>query len=574
MNKLDTVIKALKKLGLDESVKAETWRKSIRLTGSVDQWEQKVKAGYAAARKGFKGVINDISVKGLKEEVIHTSSINDSRLDGLYFDVLIVGGGIIGCAAARELSRYNVSIALLEKEEDLAMQTSSRNDGMIHPGFASHKGTKKAHYNILGNRLYTQWSEELGFELKRPGSLILFSNKWEKLAAPLCTLRAKKNGVDGNYRYISRKQVFEMEPNVTDEQHGGFFLPSAGIISPYKASIAMAENAIENGAELFLNTYVSSFDMDENRIHAVNTNRGTVRCGALINCAGNFADTVAGFADDRFFTLHGRKGTECILDSNTGVLQKTILSMPNLFLRDRRTKGGGAVPCIEGNILLGPTAEEQPWKEDFSTDRATFKLLLNRLDLNKKLTNASVITYFSGIRPASWEEDFIIEPSETIRNLVHAAAIQSPGVASAPAIAIDVAKMAVDILSEEKKIDLRSDFNPRRNASYHRITTIEERADAVKKNPEYGNIICRCETISEQEIRDVLNGPIPVTSLDAIKRRIRAGAGRCHGGFCTPKVMEIISDHLSVSMLEITKKGGHSTVLVGETKDNKGGFLE
>lgn len=566
MKKLKKVNRALKKLKLNESVKAGCWRKSVRLTGIVDTWQQKVDAGSASAGKGFKGVVNDIAVRGLKDEKININRKVDAVLEDRYFDVLIIGGGITGCAAARELAGYDLSIALIEKENDLAMQTSSRNDGMIHPGFAPHPGTKKAYYCVLGNRMYTKWAEELGFELKRPGSLILFKSRIARLFVPLLKRRALINGVDGDYRYLSRKEVFKMEPNVTDRQQGGFFLPSAGIISPYQASIAMAENAVQNGAEVFLNTYAESFEMDGDEITSVNTTRGKIRCGAVINCAGNFADTVAGFGDDRFFSLHGRKGTECILDSNTGKTQRTILSMPGLLQGRSTTKGGGAVPCIEGNILLGPTAEEQPWKEDFSTDRSVFAGLLEKLELNRQLERSSVITYFSGIRPASWEEDFIVETSESVRNFVHAAAIQSPGVASAPAIASDVCALTVQLLSGKREVRRKKNYNPVRKAVYHRITGIEERAEKAEENPLYGNIICRCETISEQEIRDVLRGPIPVSSLDAVKRRIRSGAGRCHGGFCTPKVMEIISDELDVPIIKITKKGGNSVILTGETK--------
>ncbi|MBN2658622.1 MAG: NAD(P)/FAD-dependent oxidoreductase [Spirochaetales bacterium] len=566
MNKLKKVTKELAKLGLGGDVQASEFRKSVRLTGHVGSWDEKVAAGFAAANRGYKGVLNDITVEGVGEEKIYRYDPGDRDLEGRYFDVLIIGGGIIGCATARELARYDISIAILEKEEDLAMQTSSRNDGMIHPGFAAHPGSKKAHYNILGNRMYTKWAEELGFELKRPGSLVLFPSRLEKYLVPLMKMRARKNGVDGHYRYISRKKVFEMEPNVTEDQQGAFFLPSAGIISPYKATIAMAENALQNGADVFLNCFVESFEMDGGRIASVRIGRGTVKCGAVINCAGNFADIIAELADDRFFSLHGRKGTECILDRNTGLTQHSILSMPRLIQRKSKTKGGGVVPCIEGNILLGPTAEEQPWREDFSTDRGHFQELLQKLDLNTKLSGSSVITYFSGIRPASWEEDFIIEPSERVANLVHGAAIQSPGVASAPAIAVDLAKMTVDILSKDKTVEEKTGFNPRRTVSYHQIETVEERREMVGKNPLYGNIICRCETISEQEIRDVLRGPIPVNSLDGVKRRIRAGAGRCHGGFCTPKIMEIISDELGIPMVEITRKGDSSPVLSGEAK--------
>jgi len=566
MDKLEKVMKQLGKLGLSEAVKAEEKRKSIRLTGHVDSWEKKVSAGFAAAGKGYKGVLNDISVEGIGEEQIYRYDPGDRDLDGRYFDAVIIGGGIIGCAAARELARFDISIALLEKEEDLAMQTSSRNDGMIHPGFAAHPGTKKALYNVRGNRMYTQWARDLDFELKRPGSLILFPSKLEKLLVPLMKRRARQNGVEGNYRYIPRKEVFRMEPNVTAEQQGAFFLPSAGIISPYKAAIAMAENAIQNGSELFLNCFVESFEREVGRIASVRTGRGTLRCGVVLNCAGNFADTIAELADDRFFSLHGRKGTECILDRATGETQHSILSMPRLIQRNSKTKGGGVVPCIEGNILLGPTAEEQPWKEDYSTEREDFRQLLGKLDLNKKLSGMSVITYFSGIRPASWEEDFIVEPSEEVPNLIHGAAIQSPGVASAPAIGEDLAKMAVNILSESKAVGVRENFEPMRKAAYHQIVTLEERRKMVEINRLYGNIICRCEVISEQEIRDVLRGPIPVWSLDAVKRRVRAGAGRCHGGFCTPKIMEIISDELGIPMEDITRKGNFSTVLVGETR--------
>lgn len=357
-----------------------------------------------------------------------------------------------------------------------------------------------------------------------------------------------------------------MEPNVTEEQKGAFYFPSAGIISPYKAAIAMAENAMQNGAHVYLNCFVEDLIHEQNRIVSVKTGRGQCQCGVVINCAGNFADHVASMADDGFFTLHGRKGTECILDKNTGLTQKSILSMPRILQGRSKTKGGGAVPCIEGNILLGPTAEEQPWKEDFSTDRKNFDLLLKKLDLNKQLSGSSIITYFSGIRPASWQEDFIIEPSEVVKNLIHAAAIQSPGVASAPAIGVDVAQMAIKGLKQFRSVSLKDDFNPLRNAIYHQIQNVEERRSKVKENPLYGNIVCRCEVISEQEIRDVLQGPIPVNSIDAVKRRIRAGAGRCHGGFCTPKVMEIISDLLNTPLTEITKKGDHSYILMGETR--------
>ena len=438
---------------------------------------------------------------------------------------------------------------------------------MVHDGFAAKPGTKKAEYNVRGNRAYTQVTEELDVDFFRPGSLLLLSSPFSKLLIPFLKDRARKNDVDG-YEYMSRKKVAQREPNLTEKQYGAFFLPSGGVMSPYKMVIAYAENAAANGAEIFFNTAVTGFDLEGKKIARVKTNRGTCRAGVVINAAGIWADTIAEFADDRFFSLHGRKGTDAILDLKTGQFQSTNAAMPAIISqKSSTTKGGGLVLTPEGNILVGPTAKEVPEREDYSTEPEDMDGLQHHINLNDKLNRSQVITYFAGIRACNYEEDFIIEPSEEVANLVYAAAIQSPGFASAPAIAEDITKMTVEILREEKTVSEKSNFNPRRTAPPQlKEMPLDERAKLVQENPAYGRIVCRCEEISEGEIRDALRSPLPVTTIDGIKRRARIGAGRCHGGFCTPRVLEIMAEELGTDVKDLTKMGSGSEIFYGLTK--------
>jgi glycerol-3-phosphate dehydrogenase len=562
---LEAVKRALRKTRI-EGVEAHEWRHSVVLTGRVSSWDEKIQAGYAATKKGYKGVVNDIEVEGVETDEMSTPSIRDNTLEGTSFDITVIGGGVIGSAIARELSRYDISIALLEKEEDLAVHTSSRNDGMIHPGFAASPGSRKAHYNVRGNRAYTRVCRELGIELKRPGSLILFSNPFMRLLLPLLKARARKNSVDG-YKYLSKREVKELEPNITPRQHGAFFLPSTGILSPYKLTIAFAENAVENGADVFLNTVVLGFEMEGDHITKIRTNRGDISTAVVINAAGIWADKIAEYANDRFFSLHGRKGVEAILDTKTGQYQRRVMAMPSLFQTSSKTKGGGLVITTEGNLLVGPTAEEVPYRELYTTEQKDIDKLMKHVKLNTRLDISDIITYFAGIRACTYEEDFIVEASEHVDNLVHAAGIQSPGLASAPAIAEDISRIAVDILKNTKEVQLNEKFNPQRRTNPElKNLSLEERARYIKENPAYGRIVCRCEEISEGEIRDSLRSPIPVTTMDGLKRRARVGAGRCHGGFCTPRVLEIMAEELQVQMTDITKKGDHSEFFYSETK--------
>jgi glycerol-3-phosphate dehydrogenase len=568
---LRRVQRALHRAGM-RGVACEALGQSIRLSGEVDTWERKVHAGHVAAAKGGCEVVNDISVPGVEEPAMTLPGFSDHSLEGAEYDVVVVGAGVIGAATARELSRHKLRIAVLEKEDDVAVQTTSRNDGMVHPGLEPKPGTLKALYNVRGNRMYTRAAGELGFELKRPGTIMLFDRRWKRLLVPLLARRCRANGVDGEWRYLSAREVRRLEPHVTPRQRGGFLVTCVGIVNPFEVAIAYAENAAQNGAAFHFETAVLGFgvsrDGDGRRIETVRTNRGTLRARAVVNAAGNWADAVAAFAGDRFFTLHGRRGVDLILDKRLAGAQSHVLGMPD-FLKSQKShsKGGGLVVTVEGNLLAGPTAEETPDREDYATGAREFEEVMRHLELNTAAGPADVITYFAGVRPAAYSEDFIIRRSSAVRNLVHAAGIQSPGLASAPAIAADVAALAVEALSERREVEPNPQFDPIRKPRVRPARLpLRERALLIAERPDYGRIVCRCEEVSEGEVRDALRSPLGVSGMDAVKRRTRVGSGRCHGGFCMSRILEIIRDETGQPFAAIRKKGHASYVVTGETK--------
>lgn len=558
-------------------VSAEILGRSVRLSGDAPDIRTRYEIGVLAAErlslKGLcRGIVNDLSVAGKTEEPPSLPQVSDSSLEGRHFDVAIVGAGVIGCAIARELSRYQLDIAVLEKEADVAMQASGRNDGMIHPGFADSPKKIKGKINARANAMYQRVADELGFEIQWRGSIMLFRTPLLILLVPYMKLRCRKNGVRGRNRYVSRKEVEGMEPNIRPFHWGGFYMPSAGIASPFKVTLAFAENAAQNGVSFFFDTAVLGMKTEGGRVRSLRTNRGEVSAEIVINAAGVWADRIAEMARDRFFSIHPRKGTDLILDRRTGAFLRTCLAMPDLMKVSKgHTKGGGLIPCIEGNVLVGPTSEEVFDREDFSTSPRAIEELQVHLDLKDELSREDTITYYSGVRAATWEEDFIIEASETVENLIHAAGLQSPGFASAPAIAEDVAGLAIQRLRalrsvpQGEAVPLRPDFDPiRRVAPNPQGLEEAELRRLIARDPAYGRIVCRCEGVSEGEIRDAVHSLIGAATVDAVKRRIRAGAGRCHGGFCLPRVMEIIAREREIGLGQVEKNLRGSTILVGE----------
>jgi Predicted dehydrogenase len=552
---------------VNKDIECSEWHNSIVLEGTADSYDGVVAAGLLAANRGYKGVVNKISVRGIPYKPIKVPQLCDRTLDGKRVDVLIIGGGITGCAIARELSKWDISILLIDKEEDLAMHASSRNDGMVHPGIEPKVGSRKAYFNVRGNKLYSKVTKELGVPFRRSGSMVLYNKKWMRLLLPYFYYKAGKNGVEG-LRNLSADEVRKREPHVRGDIAGALFLPTTGVVSPYKMTVAYAENAVLNGGEVSLNTAALSMERSNGRIISVKTNRGVIYPDIVINAAGVYSDIIADIAGDGFFTIHPRKGELVFLDKKKGILLNSVVAMPDVGTIKSNTKGGGVVKTIDGNILVGPDAYEVPCREEFSTNRSHIEGILKRhLPLIPGLSPSDVITYCAGIRAATYEEDFIVEPSEYVKNLIHAAGIQSPGLASAPAIAEEIERLAVKMLSNIKEVKPKPDWNPYRKGipDVHSMET-RERNDLIKKRPEYGIVVCRCEEISMGEIIDAIKSPIPVHTVDGIKRRVRAGMGRCQGGFCMPRIIDILKDNTGLDMLSITKKGGTSYLLKDETK--------
>jgi glycerol-3-phosphate dehydrogenase len=360
--------------------------------------------------------------------------------------------------------------------------------------------------------------------------------------------------------FLHSKPQLALNPAL--ETKWGVHIPSTGIVSPYKTTIAFCENAVENGVHLYLSTQVLSFEKEADRIISCQTTKGTIRANVVINCAGTFSDEIAEMAGDRFFTIHPRKGTMLMMDKKKGQLTDIVLSMPKL-LGDSDTKGGGIVPTVEGNLLVGPDAVEQPYKEDYSTTGESVDGVAGKhLRLLEGVGKRDIITYFAGTRASTYLEDFIIQWSSSVHNLYHVAGIQSPGLASAPAIALDVAKDIIERLQKRMPVKEKVNWQPKRKGIPRLAQmSLEERVRLIKQNPDYGEIICRCEEISKGEIIDALHSPIRVDTVDGIKRRVRAGMGRCQGGFCKPLVMAIMEEELEMDPLTITKKGDDSTIL-------------
>lgn len=567
-DRLKKVQKALRKKDLG-GIECTEVRNCIRLEGEMDSWTDIVKAGKTAAKFGYKGVLNDISLKGFDEPAIRAPKTTDSSLEGVEPDVMIIGGGVIGCSITRELTKYQLNVLLVDKESDVAMQASSRNDGMIHPGIASHPGTLRGEMNVRGNAMYTQICKDLSIPFERWSNLILYSDRFFGFASSFVFAeREKKLGIEGHK--VSLEKLHEIEPNITDKAIGAFEFPSSGVLSPYKLTVAFAENAVENGAKVSLDTIVTGMTVEGGKITAVKTNRGTVRPKAVINAAGTFSDKIAEMADDRFFTIHPRKGHLAILDKKQGPLVQRSMGLIGLSQAFSDTKGGGVMRTIDGNVLVGPDAFEQPYREDFSTKRENVDAMLNKhLPLIKGFSKADVITYFAGVRAATYEEEFIVEGSERVENLIHAAGIQSPGLASAPAIAEDITKITVDRLSKVMEVKKNDSFNPRRRVTpVMAKLSLEEKQAAIAANPDYGIVVCRCEGISRGEIIDAINSPVPATSIDAIKRRVRPGMGRCQGGFCMPLVTGIICEQTGMKPSEVTKSGEGSELLFEKEEVN------
>ena len=540
---------------------------ALVLRGESDNWSEIASAGLLAATKNSKiHVVNDVRFTGAQIPPMRVPELSDTALEGQTPDVLIIGGGISGASIARELSKWKLDILLVEKEADLALGASGRNDGEVHPGVDLGKGSLKHKYVRAGNRMYEQVCKELGVEFRRMGQYACFTNPLLRpVIGAYAFLRKHKDGIEDT-KIVSGKKMRKLEPNLTKDCRFAIYNPSAGCVCPYGLTIAYAENAVTNGARVSLNTAVLDMDVREGKIVSVKTNRGTLYPKLVINAAGVFAEEIAKMAGDRFYSIHPRRGTNSILDVKAGAYMHTIASVKDIHIHGKNhSKGGGILHTVHDNLLIGPDAVETYEKENYATTPESIDTVFGKQTQTMPvLSRGDIITYFTGVRAATFEEDYVIEPGRRTKNLIHCAGIQSPGLTTAPAVALDVEKMAVEMLGGAEK---NESYNPvRKPIPAVRKLPDAERDALIRENPDYGEIVCRCEEISKGEILDALRSPICVPTLDGIKKRVRPGMGRCQGGFCSPLVTKIIAEYQNVPLADVRKSDERSVLLFGKTK--------
>lgn len=551
------------------AVRAKLSGGSIVLSGHLPTWQETIEACQLAATKySTTHVVNDIVCAEVKNVPMRTPKLRDNTLEGQSPDVLIIGGGISGVSIARELSKWNLSILLVEKEPDLALQASGRNDGEVHPGIDLSKGSKKHYYIRKGNAMFDDICRELDVPFRRVGQYVCFNKGFAKpLVYLYCLYRKKHDGISDT-KLISGIDLKKIEPNFAEEFKFAISNPSSGCVCPYGLTIAYAENAVQNGAKIALNTAVLNMTVENGEIQSVTTNRGVIHPKIVINAAGVFAEEIAKMAGDRFFSIHPRRGTNSILDKKAGAYMQSIASVKDLTISKTHSKGGGILHTVHNNLLIGPDAVETYEKENTETHAESIKAVFSKQKRTMpKLSERDIITYFTGVRAPTFEEDFIIESGRKTKNLIHCAGIQSPGLTTAPAVALDIEKMAVQMLRCMQTVEKNPDYSPiRRGIPVLKEMDDAHRAEMIRKNPDYGVIVCRCEEISKGEILDALRSPICVPTVDGIKKRIRPGMGRCQGGFCSPLVTQIIAEYLGVPLSEVKKSSEDSVITFGQTK--------
>lgn len=476
------------------------------------------------------------------------------------YDVVIIGAGVTGAAVARELSRYRVKACVLEKEEDVCGGTSKANSGIVHAGFDAQPGTLMAKLNVQGNRMMEVLSEKLQFPFQKNGSLVVCTEEENRGKLDELYERGRKNGVE-NLRIVEREELLAMEPNISDEAVCALYAPDAGIVCPFGLTIALAENACANGVEFYFRQRVETIEAMEDGWKIVVSEDGELReyeTRCVVNAAGVYADVFHNMASKKKIHITPRKGEYLLYDKEAGNhVRHTIFSLPGKF-----GKGVLVSPTVHGNLLCGPTALDIDDRDGVDTTAQGLEAVRTGAGRTvKNLPVRQVITSFAGLRAHEDAHEFVIGEPEDAKGFIDCAGIESPGLTSAPAVGM----MAAGIVRERLGLKEKEDFCETRTGILNpQLLSVEERNALIREHPAYGNIICRCEQISEGEILEAIRRTPGAKSLDGVKRRVRAGMGRCQGGFCTPKVMEILAEELHIPLEEVTKKGGKSRMVTGE----------
>lgn len=474
------------------------------------------------------------------------------------YDVVIAGAGVTGSMLARELTRYNLKIVMLEKQNDIAMGASKANSAIVHGGYDPEPGTLKALLNVKGVELMKKATKELNVPFRLNGSLVVGFGEKDDEAVKELYERGITNGVTG-LEVISGDKARELEPNLSPDITSALLVNNAGIVCPYELTLAAAGNAMDNGAELICNFDIVKIERNGDKFTVTSDDGKTVEAKYFVNCAGLYSDKLAKMAGDGFFEIIPRAGEYLLLDKTEGkTVDKTIFQVPN-----ENGKGILVTPTVDNNLLLGPTASRVDSPEDNETTKANLDTVVS---LAKKsvpcVKSFNVITSFCGVRSSEKNGDFIIGESEKVKGFINVAAIDSPGLSSA----CSIAEYTVEVLRKAGlTLTPNENFNPNRPDMHaFRKMSDEEKNEFIKKNPAYGKIVCRCETVSEGEIISAIVTNPPAHDVDGVKRRTRSGMGRCQGGFCGPNVIKLISQYANIPMEKVTKSGGNSYMLTGK----------
>ncbi|MBR3768567.1 MAG: FAD-dependent oxidoreductase [Clostridia bacterium] len=475
------------------------------------------------------------------------------------YDVAIIGAGVIGALTARELSKYNLKTVLLEATNDVAMGASKANSGIVHAGFDAKPGTLKAKLNVKGCEMMQKVCRDLSVPYKKNGSLVVAFSEEEMKTVQELYERGLANGVP-DMKVLNKDELKAMEPNLSDDVFGALDAESAGIVCPYELTIAATENAVTNGVEFRRNFKVESIAFEDG-VFSVKSAEGEIKTKYIVDAAGAHSDDIAKMIGDDCVELIIRRGEYFILDKAVGnMVSHTIFQCPT-----KMGKGILVSPTVDGNLLIGPTAEDIDDKHNTATTADGFNTIKTySVKSCPAVSTRNAITSFTGLRAHPVNDDFILGPSKVNSQFIHASGIESPGLTSAPAIAEYLTDIITSAIGEVKKND---EFNGKREDVFRfRHATDEEKMTAIAKNPAYGRIVCRCETITEGEIIDAINAPAGARDVDGVKRRTRAGMGRCQGGFCGSKVVEILARELGCEINDITKFGNGSNILFDKTK--------
>ncbi|MBO7297495.1 MAG: NAD(P)/FAD-dependent oxidoreductase [Clostridia bacterium] len=475
------------------------------------------------------------------------------------FDVIVIGGGVIGGTILRELTKYELSVCMLEKENDVCMGQSKANSGIVHAGFDAAPGTKKARFNVEGNKMMPAYAKELGVKFVNNGSLVVAFTQEDLQTLETLKARGEENGVP-DMEILSQDQLRSLEPNISNEALGALYAKTGGIICPYGLTIAAIGNAMDNGATLYTDFEVTGLSKTGEIFTITAADGRTVEGKLVINCAGLASGKIAALAGDTDIFVAARKGEYILLDRESG----DFVSHTLFFTPTKAGKGILVTQTVDNNILLGPTSEEQDTGcTDTTADGLSFVIeKVRKMSKNPPLFNT--ITSFAGVRAYCDRHDFIIEESKAVKGLIHCAGIESPGLTSAPAIAKFVAEELVCKMLNPKK---NANFNGKREADYFfKNLTMEEKNAIIAKDPSYGKIVCRCEQITEGEIVRAIRENPPAKNIDAVKRRTRSGMGRCQGGFCQPFVAELIARELNIPFEQVTKNGKGAELVMGVSK--------